>query len=178
LSRFPPFLLSMDESTKKAFDFAADITKQLITVASAIVTVTVTFSKDTPPEARTWAYAAWFVFIVSILSGFGTLLSLTGQLQPNPKVARPTVSTPTIWKGKIRFFWGAQIILFVIAIGFTAWFGRVAMHIPAQSQPNPPAPIFNCVLPSAPTNSPAQPPQPISPQPKKEQNLQKDTTQP
>lgn len=153
----------MDESTKKAFDFAADITKQLITVASAIVTVTVTFSKDTPAEARSWAYTAWGFFIVSILCGFATLQSLTGQLQPNPNVPRSATATPTIWKGKIRFFSAAQIIIFVIAIAFTAWFGKVAMHSPAQPQPSPPAPIFNCVLPPAQPNPASQP---FSPQPK------------
>ena len=53
----------MDESTKKAFDFASDVTKQLITVASAIVTISVTFSKDTPAAARSSAYHAWLAFL-------------------------------------------------------------------------------------------------------------------
>jgi len=36
----------MKENQKKAFDFASDTTKQLITLSTAIVTLTVTFSKD------------------------------------------------------------------------------------------------------------------------------------
>ena len=37
--------------SKKAFDFAADITKQWITLAAAIITLTVTFSKDSREAA-------------------------------------------------------------------------------------------------------------------------------
>jgi len=93
----------MDEPTKKAFDFAADVTKQLITVASAIVTVTVTFSKDTPVPARDWAFGAWSCFLVSILLGFGALMCMTGELQPkvNDGVGK---ENPSVWKGNITFF--------------------------------------------------------------------------
>ena len=54
---------------RKRFDFAADITKQLITLAAAIITLTVTFSKDIPEAARPWAFWAWCVFTASILFG-------------------------------------------------------------------------------------------------------------
>jgi hypothetical protein len=36
----------MDEQNKKAFDFAADLTKQLVTLSTSIVTLTLLFSKD------------------------------------------------------------------------------------------------------------------------------------
>jgi hypothetical protein len=36
----------MDERVKKAFDFAADLAKQLITLATGLIALTITFSKD------------------------------------------------------------------------------------------------------------------------------------
>jgi hypothetical protein len=38
--------MNPEERLKKAFDFSADLTKQLITLATAIITLTITFSKD------------------------------------------------------------------------------------------------------------------------------------
>jgi len=40
------------EERKKAIDFAADATKQLITVAAGVITATVIFSKDLNSSAR------------------------------------------------------------------------------------------------------------------------------
>jgi hypothetical protein len=136
----------MDESSKKAFDFAADLTKQLITVASAIVTLTVIFSKDTPAAARGWAYAAWFCFLLSILLGLGTLMCMTGELQPkaNNGVGK---DNPSIWKRNITAFSAAQIFVFLVAISLTAYFGKVAMQSGQTEPTTPPPQLCNCVLP-------------------------------
>lgn len=134
----------MDEASKKAFDFASDITKQLITVASAVVTLTVTFSKDTPAAARGSAYAAWLAFLVSILLGFFALMSMTAELQPkvNNGVGN---NTPSIWRRQIVLFSIGQILVFLLAIFLTAKFGKAAMQSSRSEQP--PAPqVCNCVI--------------------------------
>ena len=148
----------MDEQTKKAFDFAADITKQLITVAAAIVTLTVTFSKDTPAEARSWAFGAWCVFVASILFGFLSLMSLTAELQPKPAgtAAAAGNAAPSIWKKKIVVFSILQMAAFLIAVGLSAYFGKVAMRS-VEKPVNPPAQVCNCVLPAQPPPAPASP---------------------
>ena len=149
----------MDEPTKKAFDFAADVTKQLITVASAVVTVTVTFSKDTPVAARNWAYGAWSCFLLSILLGFGALMCMTGELQPkvNHGVGK---ENPSVWKGNITFFSIAQIGVFLLAIGLTAFFGKVAMQSAAKPQIEAqPQQICNCVFPTPSAGRTPPPPQ-------------------
>jgi hypothetical protein len=76
----------MKENQKKSFDFAADTTKQLITLATAIITLTVTFSKDIigvgndyPKTLLAWT---WGVFIASLFFGIFALMALTGTLQP------------------------------------------------------------------------------------------------
>jgi NADH:ubiquinone oxidoreductase subunit 6 (subunit J) len=150
----------MDEATKKAFDFAADLTKQLITVASAIVTLTVTFSKDTPAPARGWAYAAWFCFLFSILLGFGALMGMTGELQPkaNHGVGK---TNPSIWKGNITALSGLQVFVFLVAIFLTTRFGMVAMQSSRAEQAQPTPQVCNCVL-----SQPQAAVQPATPQPK------------
>ncbi len=76
----------MKENQKKSFDFAADTTKQLITLATAIITLTVTFSKDIvglsidyPKTLLAWT---WGIFIASLFFGIFALMALTGTLQP------------------------------------------------------------------------------------------------
>lgn len=76
----------MEKNKEKAFDFAYETTKQLITLATAIITLTVTFSKDVigsiNQDLRLWLASTWAVFIISILLGILTMMSLTGTLDP------------------------------------------------------------------------------------------------
>jgi ketosteroid isomerase-like protein len=79
----------MNEQVKKAFDFASDSTKQLITLSTAILTLTITFGKDvlqkvegTTKENLTYC---WVIYLVSIFFGILTLLALTGTLDPKKK---------------------------------------------------------------------------------------------
>lgn len=73
----------MDEKDKKAFDFAADLTKQPITLATGTIALTITFSKDflqkTPASARLWALWAWGVLLASVVFGIWTMMALTGS---------------------------------------------------------------------------------------------------
>jgi hypothetical protein len=79
----------MNTNQQKAFDFAADTTKQLITLATGIIALAITFSKDiigaselSNSELIFWS---WGLFIFSIFCGIWTLLALTGNLQPMSK---------------------------------------------------------------------------------------------
>jgi len=76
----------MDERVKKAFDFASDSTKQLITLSTAILALTITFNKDVlhnvSAGTRIILTCAWFVYLLSICLGISTLLALTGTLDP------------------------------------------------------------------------------------------------
>ncbi len=130
----------MKENQKKSFDFAAETTKQLITISTAIITLTVTFSKDilggaenAPRNLLVWT---WAIFIVSIICGVMTLMTLTGTLQPMKKI-EPEASPPlsdeekeknlldkiNINNSNIRFFSIGQSLFFVAAIIMTGIFG-------------------------------------------------------
>lgn len=125
----------MEENQKKAFDFAADTTKQLITIATGIIALMVTFSKDvvgsatsSPKILLAWT---WAIFIFSILFGILTLMALTGTLQPQSKSKSKDLSEEEdnsnisidINNGNIRLFSLLQILLFMCAVVMTAIFG-------------------------------------------------------
>jgi hypothetical protein len=112
----------MDEKTKKAFDFAQDVTKQLITLATAVITITVTFLKDiatdAPKGARVWLELAWLLYVVSIPFGVLTLMGLTSNLEdPAPNIRGLNVRVPA----------AVQILCFTAALALTVVFGRKAL---------------------------------------------------
>jgi hypothetical protein len=119
----------MEEAVKKAFDFAADLTKQLITLATAIIGLTVTLGKDvlqkTPPNSRPWAIASWTAFLFSIACGILTLMALTGTLDQDPK--RPPVPV-SIRCSSVKTYSGLQAISFLAALILTVVYACLALR--------------------------------------------------
>lgn len=140
----------MEERIKKAFDFAADATKQLITLSTAIIALTITFSKDIIGAANignsTSIFTAWILLIVSVIFGILTLLALTGNLQPmkknDPESEGKEIEPVNINNNNIRLFSGIQILSFVAALFFTVYFGyssikeRNEENIPSKNEKN------------------------------------------
>ena len=144
---------------KHAFDFLGDSTKQLITVATGIVTITIIFSKDLLPHARISALCAWILLTISVIFGIWTLYTLSGILYE--AAADPTI-TPKLTHGDLRFVSGAQILSFLAGIIAVLIFGILAVgtNIPPDNKPV----TVNCVVPPQPPpvviHEPcAQPPQ-------------------
>lgn len=112
----------MDERTKKAFDFAQDATKQLLTLSTGIVALTITFSKEfignVPFSARPFAIWAWAVFVVSVVCGVWTLLSLTGELDRG--------SGDGVYGWNVRLPSLIQVVTFLTALTLTVIFGVLA----------------------------------------------------
>lgn len=113
----------MDERTKCAFQFAQESVKQLITLATGVVGLSITFAKDfvkTVPSARYVALSSWGAFLFSVVFGLWALLALTGTLDGGPSVPLSirgrNVTIPTT----------LQILFFVIGLTLTVWFGAVA----------------------------------------------------
>lgn len=119
----------MTEESKKAFDFAADTVKQLITLATGIIAITITFSKDIIGASMltnsTLIIISWALFICSILSGIIALMALTGTLQP---MQNNTTATPNIYSKNVRNPTIAQIVLFFLGLIFTVIFGAISMN--------------------------------------------------
>ena len=112
----------MDEAVQKAFDFAQDVTKQVLTLATGIIAVTITFFKDfalhAPGAAKALMAWSWVLYLASVIFGLWTLLALTGTLQP----LRAGRKTPSINGANVRIpaliqlaFFLAGLIMSVIA---------------------------------------------------------------
>jgi hypothetical protein len=118
--------MNADERIKKAFDFSADLTKQLITLATGIITITITFSHDfvkNPAAApKGLAYTAWYFFLASIFFGILTLSALTGDLDAKDKTAEPT-----IFKPNIIIFSVPQFLTFFAGLAYTILFAPHSM---------------------------------------------------
>ena len=108
----------------KSFDYAQEATKQVLTLATGVVTITLTFLKDiakeAPSDARTVLYIGWILFGLSILAGIATLLNLTGNVEKAEEKER------SVYAKGIVLFSIAQLLFFVLAVGCTVYFGARA----------------------------------------------------
>lgn len=109
---------------EKSFDFAADVSKQLITLSTAIITVTITFSKDilggVTDTNKYWLLAAWGMFVVTIFFGVWTLMALTGSLEP---IEGNDTDNPSINSKNIRIPACLQVFFFIVALILTIVYG-------------------------------------------------------
>ena len=98
----------LDERTKKSFDLVADITRQIITLSTAIIAAVVTFF-DKISSASLHSGSLKFVmcgYLISVVCGLFTFMALAGN------VARAPIASP--YAGNIRA-WGALQIVFFLA---------------------------------------------------------------
>lgn len=94
----------MEDRVKLTFDFALTATKQLITLSTAIIAFTVTFSgeylKNPNCQGKGLAIASWILFILSVFFGLWTILALTGTLadeeNPTPSINGLNVKIPSL----------------------------------------------------------------------------------
>lgn len=148
-------MATMDDSLKKAFDFASDSTKQLITLSAGILTLTVTFAKnffqtvatatktpgvspvtditstvtitDIPAHLKTILIFAWALYLASILFGLLTLFAYTGELERKPSTNGSTPANPSIRVRSASTLSVLQQLAFLFATGLIIYFGASAL---------------------------------------------------
>ncbi len=109
----------LDSRVAKSFDFLQDATKQIIALATAILTFTITFLKDIAGSAgtvpRAFLTASWICLVASAIAGLFVLLNMTGILaSPSEK--------PDVYRGSIRLLSGVQLFTFGSALIFALVF--------------------------------------------------------
>jgi len=121
----------LDEKKKKSFELAGEVTKQLILLASGILTFTVTFAKDDfhdgwSSTSAIFLTGSWLLFAFSIWLGIMTMMSMAGNLERQ--------QSPSIDADGPRFFALLQQILFIAAVFATIGFGifTAPNHVPAK----------------------------------------------
>jgi hypothetical protein len=132
------------DARKQAVDFAADATKQLITVAAGIVTATVIFSKDLDPGARYWALGAWIALTLSVLGGLAVLFIMTGKLKRFAADATPPILDRQVNDASL-FQWS----FFLLGMVLMMVFGFIAAGT-RQAPPDTKPLTVTCIVPPPP----------------------------
>jgi hypothetical protein len=110
------------DNQAKAFDFALSTTKQVVSLSTGILALTVTFFKDIVSEAGDAAVYAlvlsWVLFLVSLIAGVVTMMSLAGYLEQTEDKEQLS-----IYEGPIRIYSGVQITAFLFGMLSAVAFG-------------------------------------------------------
>jgi hypothetical protein len=109
----------------KSFDFVADATKQVITVAAGVITATVIFSKDLTFSTRLLATVAWIFLLVSVVFGGLMLFNLSGVLAAFASGNGPKEGINE--RGSRKLATG-QLITFLLGLFFVLVFGFFAVR--------------------------------------------------
>lgn len=105
----------MDEHTRYAFSSAADTSKQLVTLATGLLALEITFIKDVfsePTNFDVWMVeASWVLLTLSMFTGLATLMALTGAAgqERAPRAA-------DIYKANVKVPALLQVISFCIGV--------------------------------------------------------------
>lgn len=101
---------------KMAFDLAGDLAKQLITLSTAVLTLSITFTKDIVKEPSKGPLhllkLSWLVYLLSICCGIWTMMALTGTLMPRNS---PATGPALTFGSNVRIPAGLQILAFIVA---------------------------------------------------------------
>lgn len=112
----------MDEHTKFAFTGAADICKQLITLATGVLALEITFTKDLTSKLVDsdirLLELSWIALTVSVLFGVWTLMAITGSAGQSV-----TPKAQDIYKKNVTIPMIIQIIAFLIGIILSVIYG-------------------------------------------------------
>jgi hypothetical protein len=125
----------MSDPEQKAFDFAQETTKQLLTLATAIFALTLTFIKEIANTEKAkdvlgCLHWGWGFYIASVAFGVLTLMMLAGNLERPHSGAKPSIYGANIVVTSI-----GQVATFAIALIFTAILasGRPDRYSPSEA---------------------------------------------
>jgi hypothetical protein len=136
--------LTEDEQIKMAFDYASEKTKQMITLATGIITVTISFSKELLGPTVIWTVipllAAWICYLLSIWYGVRFLGRVAGQLVAAPPtkeiLEKSAVTKPAKLQASL-FIWGLSLTIAfgLLSVGASALQSGGRMHMLGAATP-------------------------------------------
>jgi|GEM_PF-1755178 len=154
---------------EKAFDYAGETVRQVLTLATGVIALTVTFAKDiiepgsTALPSMKWA---WALFGVSIFFGILTLMAIAGLI--HAAASKNPQGVPDTYAPNIRIFANLQIWLCFAALILTIRFGIIGMNERQHKATATTSPTVTVTCTPCTTNPPAATATqsaPISPQP-------------
>lgn len=116
----------MNDALKMAFEFARDLDEQLITLATGIIALSVTFLKDVfkshEHKLDRYLTISWFLYFMSIIFGIADFTMIVGNLVPTAE----NHCVPKIGLN-MELFAGLQITAFVFATVAFITYGKRAI---------------------------------------------------
>lgn len=109
----------MDSATTIAVNQVADLSKQLLTLATGIIAITISLGKDlfqaASPSALRLLRRGWLCMLTSVLAGMWTLMALTGSIvaatiDPRHKIFELNVRIPSCIQ-ILLFLYGSLLII-------------------------------------------------------------------
>jgi len=115
----------MDDQAKQAFTAASDWSKQILTLSTGIVTLTVTFSDKVFGELsngeKGLLFTSWLLYLISILGGIWVMTTLAGTLAYDAEVGAGDVK-----ESERQAL--LQVVTFIAGTAFIAIFGVFAVR--------------------------------------------------
>jgi len=124
-------------SAMDAVNAASDLSKQLISLSSGIIALTITFTKDSVHDskrARRLISIAWVGYFLSILCGIWELMAITGTLEPIDGHAEPSIRGSNVVIPSM-----AQILTFAVSTLLIIAFGIHLLRLPRVPAVPPPS---------------------------------------
>ena len=123
----------IDDRAKLAFQFASDVAKQLITISTALIAFSVTFTRELvkPGATRRYLFGALFAHLLSIVCGVWTLMALTGSLMPVGGYGGANVAA---FDSNIRIAASSQIVTFLAGCAALVGHGVTAVRASPHSR--------------------------------------------
>jgi len=96
---------------QKTFDYAIEVTKQLLTLGSAVLALTITVAKEAPNGRRGLMFTGWFAFLLSVIFGIVSLYALMREFAPRSEGRE---APPSIGAWRVRGPLLLQIVTFAL----------------------------------------------------------------
>jgi len=105
----------MKETKLKSFDFAVDLTKQLISLSTVLIAISITFFEKFSNNSNKWILiGSWIFLFLSIILGVFTLMTITGRL--GQVKDEESINSLDIYGKNITKCASSQILSFIIGI--------------------------------------------------------------
>lgn len=111
------------ERRKLALTAASETSKHVLTLTTAVITITISLAKDITANAMAsdllWLRLGWLAHALSVMAGVGTLLALAGTISKGD-------DTSSIYSTNIRLPAAMQMAFFGLGLTFVVVFGVLA----------------------------------------------------
>jgi hypothetical protein len=110
----------LDLRLQKTFDYAIDATKQLLTLGTAVLALTITIGREAGTGRQGLLLTAWFSFLVSIICGIVSLYALMAEFAPRHDGSD---TPPSLGSWRVRSPLLLQIVAFALGTIFLVAYG-------------------------------------------------------